>query len=286
MKVDDEQSDYNRVAAAIAYISENHLAQPSLEKVAAETGLSPFHFQKLFTRWAGVSPKKFLQLTTLNYAKDIIKSTQASLFETAIEAGLSGSGRLHDLFVNIEAMTPGEYKNGGESLKIEYYCHNTIFGKALMARTSRGICHLSFVDENSTALSGLFSEFPKATFCEKDHYTFTDAVNMINTKVIAKPLQLHISGSVFQLKVWQALLSIPEGQVTTYGTLATQLGFPGASRSVGTAIGKNPIAVLIPCHRVIRASGLMGGYRWGLARKKIILARERMTGEAQENHSG
>ena len=267
-------SDYDRIAAAIEYISENHLLQPSLDEVAQKIGLSPFHFQRIFSRWAGVSPKKFLQFTTLTYARQILQSPGATLFDAAVDSGLSGTGRLHDLFIRFIAMTPGEYKNGGEALRIAYYSHDTIFGKALIARTSRGICHLSFEEEQTVALNKLRSEFPRATFYEEDHPTLLDAVKMIRSGDLLEPLMLHLPGSTFQLKVWEALLTIPEGKVTTYGALAKHLGISGASRSVGTAIGCNPIAVLIPCHRIIRSSGLMGGYRWGIQRKKIILARE------------
>lgn len=282
-QAEDEAQDYKRVAAAIGYISAHHLSQPSLETVAKEVGLSPFHFQKIFTRWAGVSPKKFLQSATLNFTKQALRTPNATLFDVASESGLSGTGRLHDLFVRFEAMTPGEYKNGGEHLHINFHFVDTIFGEAIIARTERGICHLMFENDRTAGLETLRSNFPNAVLELQDHSTFHDAVSIFRSRMHFQPLSLHLKGSPFQLKVWEALLNIPPGMVTTYGQLAAGLDMKNSSRAVGTAIGKNPVAVLIPCHRVIQASGAAGGYRWGTDRKRIILARESTNISAQEN---
>ena len=270
-----EQTNYSRIAAAIDYIATHFKSQPDLEEVAEKVYLSPFHFQRLFTDWAGVSPKKFLQYTTVSYAKSLLQENSAPLFDTAIETGLSGTGRLHDLFVSIEGMTPGEYKNGGENLLINYSFAESPFGNLLVASTAKGICHMAFAEDEPVAFSMLQSKFPKATYRQKvdsiqQHalYIFTHDWSQLHQ------VKLHLKGTAFQLKVWEALLKIPMGRLTTYGRIARQLQLPGASRAVGTAIGDNPVAFLIPCHRIIQSTGVLGGYRWGTTRKTAMIGWE------------
>ncbi|MEE9361178.1 MAG: methylated-DNA--[protein]-cysteine S-methyltransferase [Cellulophaga sp.] len=267
--------DYNRIAEAITYIQQNFTAQPNLKEIAKKVHLSPFHFQRLFTDWAGVSPKKFLQYISVQYAKEILSTTQATLFDTAHETGLSGTGRLHDLFVKIEGMTPGEFKNKGENLTINYSYEASPFGTILIASTNKGICHIGFSDDVQLAFSELKNRFPKANFIEK-----TDAIQQNALQVYThdwskiSQIKLHLKGTDFQLKVWEALLKIPSGKLTTYGAIANEIARPKASRAVGTAIGNNPIAFLIPCHRVIQSTGTFGGYMWGKTRKTALIGWE------------
>jgi AraC family transcriptional regulator of adaptative response/methylated-DNA-[protein]-cysteine methyltransferase len=270
-----EKANYARIAEAIEYIKNNFKAQPSLDEIAEKINLSPFHFQRLFTEWAGVSPKKFLQYLTVEYAKKLLKDNQATLFDTAIETGLSGTGRLHDLFINIEGMTPGEYKNGGESLSINYSFAESPFGNILVASTSKGICHMAFADDEQHALNALQSKFPNAAYRQTVDlvqqnvlFIFTHDWSKLNQ------IKLHLKGTEFQLKVWETLLKIPVGKLTTYGSIAKQIQLPKASRAVGTAIGDNPVAFLIPCHRIIQSTGLSGGYHWGSIRKTAIIGWE------------
>ncbi len=270
-----EATNYNRIAAAIGYIKDNFKTQPQLEEVARHINVSPFHFQKLFTDWAGVSPKKFLQYITVEHAKGMLQKEQATLFDTAIETGLSGTGRLHDLFINIEGMTPGEYKNGGENLTINYSFAESPFGNILVASTPVGICHISFADDEAAALKSLQDNFPNATYKQMVDlaqqnvlYFFTHDWSKLNQ------VKLHLKGTAFQLKVWESLLKIPMGHLSTYGAIAKNIQLPSASRAVGTAIGSNPVAFLIPCHRVIQSSGIFGGYHWGSVRKTAIIGWE------------
>ncbi|MGY0038824.1 bifunctional helix-turn-helix domain-containing protein/methylated-DNA--[protein]-cysteine S-methyltransferase [Pedobacter sp. NJ-S-72] len=263
------------MAEAISYINGNFKTQPGLEEVAEKINLSPFHFQRLFTEWAGVSPKKFLQYLTIEHAKKMLKESQATLFETAFETGLSGTGRLHDLFVNIEGMTPGEYKNGGENLVINYSFAETPFGNILVASTPKGICHIAFADDDAIELEQLKTKFPNATYKQIADVTQQNALYIFThdwDKI--SEIKLHLKGTDFQLKVWETLLKIPSGQLTTYGTVAKNIGMPTASRAVGTAIGANPVAFLIPCHRIIQSTGALGGYHWGSARKTAIIGWE------------
>ncbi|MBI3237634.1 MAG: methylated-DNA--[protein]-cysteine S-methyltransferase [Flavobacteriia bacterium] len=271
-----KQHDFERIATAIAYIQEHFREQPDLDEVAAHVNLSPFHFQRLFSNWAGVSPKKFLQYTSIEYAKRLLGEQQASLFDTALETGLSGTGRLHDLFVNLEGMTPGEYKNGGELLIITYRFAETIFGNALIAATPKGLCNLMFITNEEDAFAELTNRFPKARFINGEHEFHQQALQMLNGLEIDQknPIRLHLKGTAFQLKVWQALLQIPSGELSSYGKLASAIEQPTASRAVGTAIGDNPIAYLIPCHRVLQTSGKLGGYRWGTPRKSLMIGWE------------
>jgi len=267
--------DYERIAAAIDYIRDNFKAQPDLEVLAKQINLSPFHFQRLFSEWAGTTPKKFLQYTSIEHAKHLLKEQQATLFDTAFETGLSSTSRLHDLFINIEGITPAEYKNGGNNLTINYSFAVSPFGDVLVASTAKGVCHLAFINNEQTGLNQLQLQFPNAHYQQKLDmlqqnalYIFTQNWQQLSS------IKLHLKGTDFQLKVWEALLKIPMGKLSTYGSIAKEIDNPKASRAVGTAIGDNPVAFLIPCHRVIQASGNIGGYMWGTTRKKAIIGWE------------
>jgi AraC family transcriptional regulator of adaptative response/methylated-DNA-[protein]-cysteine methyltransferase len=268
-------TDYDRIAKAIDYIRDHFKTQPNLETIAAHAGLSPFHFQRMFTEWAGVSPKKFLQYISLDYAKKLLKEDQATLFDTAYEAGLSGISRLHDLFITIEGMTPGEYKNGGEQLTISYQFAESPFGPLLIASTAKGICHISFADDEKEALTSLQQKFPNAWYQQQPDALQQQALQIFSDDWQELPnIKLHLKGTAFQLKVWETLLKIPTGKLASYGTIAKHIQKPLASRAVGTAIGDNPVAFLIPCHRVIQASGLFGDYHWGATRKTVMIGWE------------
>lgn len=268
------QINYQRIATAIEYIRSHFKLQPSLDEVAAKVHLSPAHFQKMFTDWAGTSPKKFLQFLSLEHAKNLL-SDQSSIFDAALETGFSGSSRLHDLFVNIEGMTPAEYKNGGKNLNIDYRFSDTPFGKIIVASTEKGICFMAFEDDQENALRDLRNKFPSAFFSEKENHLQQNALSIFS-KDWSNPsvIKLHLKGSDFQLKVWESLLKIPHGKLSTYGKIAENIGSKGASRAVGTAIGSNPVAFVIPCHRVIQASGKFGGYMWGSTRKEMMIGWE------------
>lgn len=267
--------DYNRIAEAISYISHNFKAQPDLDKVAQQVHLSPFHFQRLFTNWAGVSPKKFLQYTSVEYAKQLLLHNHASLADAAFETGLSGTGRLHDLFVNIEGMTPGEYKNGGAALTINYSFAESPFGNILVASTPKGICYMAFAEDERSGFGQLQRHFPNAQFRQLADMMQQNALHIFRTDWSnLQQIKLHLKGTGFQLKVWQALLKIPMGGLSTYGNVATQISQPAAARAVGTAIGSNPVAFLIPCHRVIQSTGVSGNYMWGAVRKTAIIGWE------------
>jgi AraC family transcriptional regulator of adaptative response/methylated-DNA-[protein]-cysteine methyltransferase len=271
----EKQINYTRIAEAIDYIRTNFKNQPGLEEIAEKVHLSPFHFQRLFTEWAGVSPKKFLQYISVEYAKGILKEKQATLFDAAYEAGLSGTGRLHDLFVQIEGMTPGEYKNGGAELDINYSYAQSPFGNILVASTSKGICYMAFTEDEQASLNDLKNRFPNAKFKQILDQLQQNALYIFThdwTKL--SQIKLHLKGTPFQLKVWETLLKIPMGELTSYGTIAHKITRPNASRAVGTAIGSNPVAFLIPCHRVIQSGGAPGGYMWGLTRKSAIIGWE------------
>lgn len=272
---EQQVENYRRIAKAISYIRANFKSQPSLEQIADEIGLSPFHFQKLFSEWAGTSPKKFLQYTSLQHAKNLLQKGP-SLFDTAYETGLSGTGRLHDLFVRIERMSPAEYRDGGKDLKINYSFAGSLFGPVLVAATAKGICHVSFFDGPAlAALAELEKEYPKAELREFRDEHQVRLLQFLNANPLEiKAIPLHLRGTDFQVKVWEALLKIPLGSFTTYGTVAQDIGKASASRAVGTAIGSNPIAYIIPCHRVIRTDGGLGGYKWEESRKRTILAWE------------
>ena len=268
--------DYQRMADTLAWISRHFQEQPTLADIASRAGASPYHFQRLFSRWVGLSPKKYVQHLTLERAKASLDASQ-SVLATAFAAGLSSPGRLHDLFVNVEAVTPGEYKHGGAGLVIHHGVHDSPFGPCLLMHTPRGICGLAFVDEgdDGRSLACMAARWPNATLLADP-----GPGEALAARIFAPPgnggdpLNLLLHGTPFQIQVWQALLRIPRGAVTSYQALAGYIGRPKASRAVGTANGANPISYLIPCHRVIRKSGTLGGYRWGLGRKLAMLSQE------------
>lgn len=268
--------DYQRMADTLAWISAHFEEQPMLADIASRAGTSPYHFQRLFSRWVGLSPKKYVQYLTLERAKASLDASE-SVLAASFAAGLSSPGRLHDLFVNIEAVTPGEYKRGGAGLVIFHGIHESPFGPCLLMHTERGVCALAFVDEgdDGRALAAMSARWPNARLvadpgpgAELAARVFAAHGGGGNT------VTLLLHGTPFQIQVWEALLRIPPGAVTSYQALATYIGKPKASRAVGTANGANPISYLIPCHRVIRKSGALGGYRWGLGRKLAMLSQE------------
>ena len=266
--------NYDRIAAAIDYIKLHFKEQPSLGDVAEKLHLSPFHFQKLFTEWAGTSPKKFLQYISIEHAKKLLKD-QSTLSDAAFETGLSGTSRLHDLFVSIEGMTPAEYKNGGKSLSINYSFAQTPFGNIIVASTTKGICYMAFSEDEILGFSMLQSQFPNAYFKQITDRIQQNALHVFQYDVDKIDyIKLHLKGTDFQLKVWETLLKIPKGKLSTYGNIANKIEKPNASRAVGTAIGSNPVAFLIPCHRVIQASGNLSGYMWGNTRKTAMIGWE------------
>lgn len=270
-----EQINYNRIAEAIDYIKTNFKEQPNLDEVAEKVHLSPFHFQRLFSEWAGTSPKKFLQYISVEHAKKLLKENQATLFETAFETGLSGTSRLHDLFISIEGMTPAEYKNGGKSLTINYSFAESPFGNIIVASTQKGVCYMAFNENENQSLEDLKSKFPNAIFHQKLDLIQQNALFIFqNDWSKLNQIKLHLKGTDFQLKVWETLLKIPMGQLSTYGAIAQKIEKPNAPRAVGAAIGNNPVAFLIPCHRVIQSSGTFGGYMWGSTRKTAIIGWE------------
>jgi AraC family transcriptional regulator of adaptative response/methylated-DNA-[protein]-cysteine methyltransferase len=268
--------DYRRIAKAILYLENHVLEQPSLEDIAEQVHLSPYHFQRLFTRWAGVSPKRFLQFLTLEHAKQLLKS--GTQLDATFQAGLSSPSRLHDLFVAVDAVTPGEYKALGSGLEIAYGLHPSPFGECLLAVTERGLCALSFVDEADprAALQDLRRRWSRARLLEDNERTAAMIRRVFDSSAESNhaPIPLLLKGTNFQIKVWEALLRIPPGAVTSYSRLATAIGNPAAGRAVGSAVGANPIAYLIPCHRVILSTGAFGNYRYGALRKKAILGWE------------
>jgi AraC family transcriptional regulator of adaptative response/methylated-DNA-[protein]-cysteine methyltransferase len=269
--------DYARIERALRFLNANYLCRPTLDEIAVHIHLSPFHFERLFQRWAGTSPKRFLQYLTKEHAKALLKDSE-SLLDAAYKSGLSGTGRLHDLFVSCEAVTPGEYKLRGKGLTIKYGFHPTPFGECLLAKTERGVCALRFLSTPSrqAALRELRAEWPAAKFVKDDSETGEIAARIFSgaAEDASTPFHLHLCGTNFQLKVWQALLTIPSGRLANYGDLAAKIGAPKGSRAVGSAIGRNPIAYLIPCHRVIRSLGVIGDYRWGRERKQAIMGWE------------
>ena len=266
--------DYDRIAEAIDFIQTRFQSQPSLDDVAAHVHLSPYHFQRLFSDWVGTSPKKFLQYISINYAKNLLKDN-ASLQDAALDTGLSGASRLHDLFVQIEGMTPGEFKNGGEQLHIRHSIAQTPFGDVLVASTDKGICHMAFCDDTAEAIDKLMGHFPNAHYQQSSDEMQRNALLIFKQNGHElKQVKLHLKGTEFQLKVWEALLKIPAGQLISYGQLAQRINKPKAARAVGTANGDNPVAFLIPCHRVIQSSGALGGYHWGLSRKAAMIGWE------------
>jgi AraC family transcriptional regulator, regulatory protein of adaptative response / methylated-DNA-[protein]-cysteine methyltransferase len=270
-------SDYARIERAILFLDAHAQEQPQLAEVAAHVGLSPYHFQRLFTRWAGISPKRFLQFQTLEHARQLL-AERRSMLDTTYDAGLSSGGRLHDLFVTLTAMTPGEFKQGGAGLTLQYGVHPSPFGGFLLAVCERGVCALRFLTGTSSAeaVAELRAEWPRAALVHSPEATrpYAERIFPQRKARALQPLSLFVKGTNFQIKVWEALLRIPPGAVATYEDVAQAIELPRASRAVGSAVGDNPIALLIPCHRVIRKTGAFGEYRWGLARKRAMLAWE------------
>ncbi len=269
--------DYTRIAKAIEFLEQNFQRQPDLREIAQSAGLSEFHFQRLFRRWAGISPKRFVQFLTLEYAKRMLEKS-SNLLDATYDAGLSSPSRLHHLFVAIEAMTPGEFKRQGAGLNISYGFHPTPFGECLLAVTGRGICGLGFIGKGGReqALRDLRSRFPEARFEENGQATCAYAERIFRhaRHDDGRPLTLVLKGTNFQIKVWEALLKVPEGALTSYEDLARAIGKPSALRAVGAAVGRNPVAYIIPCHRAIRKAGVIGDYHWGGVRKKAMLVWE------------
>lgn len=263
-------SDYATIAKAIRYIEVHQRSQPNLAEVAASVNLSEYHFQRLFTRWVGISPKRFLQFLTKENAKRLL--AESSLLETAYQSGLSSAGRLHDLLVQTEAVTPGEVKHHGTGLEIRYGSQPSPFGECFVATTERGICRLSF--EPAKALTQLKADYGNATLVQDSTHTQTLIERIFSSTSDGPPLALDLRGTNFQIQVWEALLRIPTGGLTTYQNIASAIGSPNVTRAVGTAVGKNPVPLLIPCHRVIRSTGEFGQYAFGSERKKAILGWE------------
>jgi AraC family transcriptional regulator of adaptative response/methylated-DNA-[protein]-cysteine methyltransferase len=271
--------DYEYIVDAIRYIEAHSARQPPLSEIAAAVGLSEFHFQRLFTRWAGISPKRFQRFLTLEHAKRLLRESR-SLLDATYEAGLSSTGRLHDLFVTIESVTPGEYKSGGAGLEIVHGRHATPFGDCVIAATPRGICAISFVtdgDDRQTVIA-LRRSWPGARITEHKRATAALARRVFGrpdkADGVTAPIAVVVKGTNFQINVWRALLGIPLGAVVSYEDLAKRVGAPRAPRAVGNAVGQNPIAFLIPCHRVIRKTGEFGNYGGGVERKRAMLAWE------------
>lgn len=268
--------DYQRMADTLEWLSAHFEDQPSLDEIASRAGVSPYHFQRLFTRWVGLSPKKYVQFLTLERAKACLAASE-SVLDAAFASGLSGPGRLHDLFVNIEAVTPGEYRRGAAGVVIRHGVHDSPFGPVLLMHTERGICGLAFVapEDGGRTLAGMARRWPNAHLVADPGPGAELAARAFGAGGAGAPgLTLWLYGTPFQIQVWQALLRIPPGSITSYKALAGYIGRPNASRAVGTASGLNPISYLIPCHRVIRTSGALGGYRWGPGRKLAMLSRE------------
>jgi AraC family transcriptional regulator of adaptative response/methylated-DNA-[protein]-cysteine methyltransferase len=275
MKTPAVVNDYQRIEKAILFLEKNVDRRPDLKEIARSVNLSEYHFQRLFRRWAGISPKRFLQALSLEHAKEALKNS-GSLLKVTYEAGFSSPGRLHDLFVNMEAVTPDEYRKQGASLKIRFGFHPSPFGECLVAVTSRGISNLVFVPQGSRTriIRELKKQWKHAEVLEDPSATRPYADRIFNTVKPSDPLTLYLKGTNFQIKVWQALLKIPLGAVASYEDVARQINRPGAVRAVANAVAHNPVAYLIPCHRVIRKTGVIGGYRWGSPRKKALLAWE------------
>ena len=276
----DRSRDYDLIRRAIAFLSETWAEQPSLERLAQHLHLSPTHCQKLFKRWCGLSPKEFVQAITVDHARGLLGGS-ASVLDTAYEVGLSGAGRLHDLFVSHEAMTPGDYKRRGEGLEMAYGFHASPFGEALLIATDRGVAGLAFVNEDigqtrEDALADMMQRWPKATYVEKPEKTAAHARVIFDASRWGReqPVRLVMIGTDFDVRVWEALLKIPLGRAVSYTDIARHIGAPSASRAVGSAVGRNPISFVVPCHRVLRGDGSLGGYHWGLTRKRALIGWE------------
>lgn len=274
---DDAIADYAHVRKAISYISENWRDQPPLETVAEHVGLSPGHLQRVFTRWAGLSPKAFLQAITIDHARELLRD-HASILDASYEVGLSGPGRLHDLFVTHEGMSPGSYKARGHGLTIRYGFHRSPFGRALVMTTDLGLCGLAFADEGHErdVLADMTARWPQAAYVEDVGSTASTADRIFDPARWRPdmPLRVVFIGTDFEIRVWESLLRIPFGRAATYSDIAAHLGAPKAARAVGAAVGRNPVSFVVPCHRVLGKSGSLCGYHWGLTRKRAILGWE------------
>jgi len=269
-------SDYERIEKAILFIIQRVDQQPSLNEIADHLNMSPFHFQRLFCRWTGVTPKKYLQVLTVERAKQLLSESR-SLLDVSETLGLSSGSRLYDHFIKLEAVTPGEYKTTGQNLTIEHAVHNTPFGQVFIAVTARGVCKLSFLTDNKTEseLNELKKKWPNAVLRKNADSTFKIIQSVFGeNRKLNKPLSLHVCGTNFQISVWKALLEIPPARVASYQQIASEIDRPRAARAVGSALGANPVAFIIPCHRVIQQSGKLGGYHWGETRLHAIHAWE------------
>ncbi|HEX7927180.1 MAG TPA: methylated-DNA--[protein]-cysteine S-methyltransferase [bacterium] len=263
-------NDASRIADAIRYLDENARRQPDLDEIAKAVKLSRYHFQRLFRRWAGISPTRFLQVVTLSEAKRLLQEKR-SVLDTALDVGMSGPGRLHDLFINLDGISPGEYKDRGEGLTLDWGVYTSPFGDCLLVASQRGVCSLTFLPDGLKAgMAEVKAKWPRATFRPDGGKLKGVASRIFSSARSGAPLTLHLQGTNFQVQVWQALLRIPFGEVATYGDIAKAVGSPGAVRAVGTAVGHNPVAFLIPCHRVIRETGALGEYHWGADRKRCM----------------
>jgi AraC family transcriptional regulator of adaptative response/methylated-DNA-[protein]-cysteine methyltransferase len=271
-------NDYERIARVIRYLDECHTEQPDLATLSKHAGLSPFHFHRLFSTWAGITPKDFLQCLTQAHARELLRKGK-SLLDVAMDTGLSGPGRLHDLCVNLEAASPGEVKSGGEGWILHTGVANSPFGRCLVGESPRGICHFSFVDSQSLggAFAALQADWPSARLHRDDSMAARLSARIFSTGRNGRaqaPLRVLVRGTAFQVRVWQALLKVPSGTLVSYGNLAMAINQPAAARAVGSAVGQNSLAYLIPCHRVIRETGIIGDYRWGSVRKRALVAWE------------
>lgn len=284
------ERDYERIADALRFLADHWEDQPELDEIAAHSGMSPFHFQRIFTRWVGLSPKQFLKKLTLEEAKQRLAG-QTSVLDAAYDAGLSGPGRLHDLFVSCEALSPGEFKSLGSSLAIQWGYAPTPFGEALILTSARGLCGLGFTEPagRDAAFDDLTGRFAGAVLIRDDAAASAMATRIFGSgetpdgNNARAPLKILVKGTAFQIQVWDALMRLPPGALTTYGDLAKRLGMPrGAARAIGSAVGANPISWIIPCHRVIRGTGALGGYHWGLPRKLAMLGWENAAAESRD----
>jgi AraC family transcriptional regulator of adaptative response/methylated-DNA-[protein]-cysteine methyltransferase len=267
------QDRYEAVKSVIEHIVSHKLDSHPLEELAASLGVSSGHLQKVFTAWAGITPKQFGRYLSLQYAKDLLAENKSTL-QASVETGLSSPGRLHDLFVDIEAMTPGDYQDGGADLVIEYSIFGTRFGLCLVASTPRGVCNILFADTEEELVSDLASRWPNATLVRERTVFHAEIESYFEGMTPASKIKLHLHGTNFQIKVWEALLAIPEGRIATYGDIARRLGDKNLARRVGGAVGENPIGYLIPCHRVLKSTGEISGYHWGVTRKRAMLGFE------------
>ena len=277
--------NYQRIEQAIEYLQQNFQRQPELDEIAEKVHLSPFHFQRIFTEWAGISPKRFLQYLTTSYLKKKLQLSR-SIEEAAAEAGLSSQSRVYDLFTTLEAVTPAEYKQHGSGIRIEYGFHETLFGNCLIGVTERGICWLSFLaadQERRPALEEMKASWYNSIFHEHEDLT-RDFIQKIFKSSRQEKLHLFVKGTNFQVKVWEAILRIPAGSLTTYQDIAQRINKPTALQAVGSAVGSNTIAYLVPCHRVIRKDGILGEYRWSPTRKKSMIGWEMARNENPNNH--